>query len=356
MSKIIIFIIFIIILSIILFLRHKYCFFNIKKNPWINSCKSYSVYTKDSKKYLEADLLYTENDLEEKVRKNKIRLLPLFNNCILDNDGGYLKYKPTSEEDSYITNKLFPKYNGKTIDKLKINECVMLSVDIDKYNKTREETINILKQYKFPNISTHFGYTPSTVINSTFLKYMNYNSKKIKNRQDRDALVCGMLEVFDNFANKSNDNEWLLFVEDDVRIVNVDKNQNLNFLYNVPVDAELIRPYTGSYSKCELENIKYKQSYGGVLNHAFYISRNGCKKAVNYAKKYGWQFSCDIDLYWISKFNKEVMSGIDGWWLWSIDGICDTIKLESEKEKIIMYHMDHVIFSQTSDTSAIPKP
>lgn len=71
MSKITIFIIFIIILSIILFLRHKYFFFNIKKNPWINSCKSYSVYTKDSKKYLEADLLYTENDSEEKVRKIK---------------------------------------------------------------------------------------------------------------------------------------------------------------------------------------------------------------------------------------------------------------------------------------------
>ena len=347
MSKITIFIIFIIILSIILFLRHKYCFFNIKKNPWINSCKSYSVYTKDSKKYLEADLLYTENDSEEKVRKNKIRLLPLFNNCILDNDGGYLKYKPVSdEEDSYIMDKLFPKYNGKTIDKLKINECVMLSVDIDKYNKTREETINILKQYNLPNISTHFGYTSSTTINSKFFKYMNHNTKIVSDQ--RGELVCGMLEVFDNFASKSNDNEWLLFVEDDVRIVNVDKNQNLNFLYNVPVDAELIRPYTGSYSKCELENIKYKQSFGGGFNHAFYISRNGCKKAVNYAKKYGWQFNSDIDLYQISKFNKEIMSGLDGWWLRSRGGICDTIKLESEEEKIIMYHMDHVIFNQTS--------
>lgn len=346
MSKITIFIIFIIILSIILFLRHKYNLFNIKKNPWINSCKSYSVYTKDSKKYLEADLLYTENDSEEKVRKNKIRLLPLFNNCILDNDGGYLKYKPTSEEDSYIMNKLFPKYNGKTIDKLKINECVMLSVDIDKYNKTREETINILKQYNFPNISTHFGYTSSTVINSTFLKYMNYNTKLVNDQ--RDELVCGTLEVFDNFANKSKDNEWLLFVEDDVRIVNVDKNQNFNFLYNVPVGAELIRPYTGSYSKCELENIKYKESFGGGLNHAFYISRNGCKKAVNYAKKYGWQFNSDVDLYQISKFNNEVMSGLDGWWLRARGGICDTIKLESDEEKIIMYHMDHIIFNQTS--------
>jgi len=42
------------------------------------------------------------------------------------------------------------------------------------------------------------------------------------------------------------------------------------------------------------------------------------------------------------------MSGLDGWWLRARGGICDTIKLESDEEKIIMYHMDHIIFNQTS--------
>ena len=86
-----------------------------------------------------------------------------------------------------------------------------------------------------------------------------------------------------------------------MRPVNLDKNEILNFLYNVPKDAELIRPYIGSNSKCKLQDVKYKESYGGGLNHAFYISTNGCKKVINYAKKYGWKFRSDADLYKISK-------------------------------------------------------
>ena len=53
----------------------------------------------------------------------------------------------------------------------------------------------------------------------------------------------------------------------------------------------------------------------------------------------------------ISKFNKEIPTGFDGW---SYDRIldklvlCDDVKVDSEEEKLNIYHMSHIIFNQTS--------
>ena len=217
----------------------------------------------------------------------------------------------------------------------------MLSVDVDKYNKLRNETINILDQYNIPNLSTYFGFTRQTFSNSKF-------SYCMKNKYIRNELTCGMLEIFDKFVNESIGNEWLLYFQDDVRPVNIDISENINFLYNIPNDAELIRPYIGHNKKCELQNIQYKQSYGGGNNHAFYISTEGCKKVINYAKKYGWKFIDDIDLYLLSKFNTEVPTGFNSWSFSCTNGLCDSVKVDSEDEKLAIYHMDHIIFNQTS--------
>lgn len=310
---------------------------NIEKNSWLKSCESYHVYKKNGHKYLTAYLY----DVKGNIVKNKIRLHPLLENCSLDNINGVLKYNLTREEDDYVMNKLFPIYNGETINKIKIKNCFMLSVDIDKYNKLRDETINILNHFNIPNLSVQFGYTPQTLMKSNFFTCM-------QNRSMRNENTCGMLEIFDKFVHESNGNEWLLFFEDDVRPVNIDISENLNFLYNIPKDAELIRPYIGHNDKCTLKNLQYIESYSGGNNHAFYISTEGCKKLINYARKYGWKFVGDIDIYKLSKFNTEVPTGYDGWSFIAANGLCDSVKVDSEDEKLAIYHMNHIIFNQTS--------
>ena len=311
----------------------------IEKNPWLRKCDSFDIYEKDGHKYL---IAYLPDDKGIHV-KNKIRLHPLLENYTLENINGVLRYNLTRKEDDYIMNKLFPIYDGEKINKIKIKQCIILSVDNEKYNKLRNETINILNQFNLPNISTFLGFTEKTVTKSKF-----YNCIKNTGRKE---LTCGRLEIFEKFVKESNGNEWLLHFEDDVRPVNIDIKENLNYLYNIPKDAELIRPYIGDNKNCKLSDVKYKESFGGGMNHAFYISTNGCKKVINYAKKYGWKYRSDVDLYLLSKFNKEIPTGFDGW---SYDRIldklvlCDDVQVDSEEEKLVIYHMSHIIFNQTS--------
>jgi hypothetical protein len=159
-----------------------------------------------------------------------------------------------------------------------------------------------------------------------------------------------MLEIFENFVNKSeNDNEWLLFFEDDVRPVNIDVNEDLTKLYNVPLDAELIRPYIGKNEQCNLQDVKYNVSFNGGLNHALYISSGGCKKVLNYARKYQWKYICDIDIYKIARGCSGFPTGYDCWSLDSCNGNNDISWRLEEHEKINTYHLSHVIFNQTSN-------
>ena len=339
---------------------------NPDTNSWLKSCISYHIDEVDGKKYLTAYLKngkkhnnpsqFKKNTpsrcnrtVDEKtknvIQKNKIRLHPVFENVNLYNFEGWLRYDPTPEQNNEIKDTLYPLYNGETINKIKIKECIMLSIDNEKYNKMRNETIDILKQYNLPKISTYFGYTKETISKSKYYKCM------VEKRQ-RNELTCGRLEIFEKFVNESNGNEWLLHFEDDVRPVNIDVNENLNYLYNIPKDAEFIRPYLGHNKHCKLENVNYKETFNGGLNHAFYISTNGCKKVLNYAKKYGWKHRSDVDLYQLSKFNPELESGYGGWFWRHSGGICDTVKVDTEDEKLVMYSMDHIIFNQITEPCA----
>ena len=263
--------------------------FDALTNSWLKSAKSYYIVNKGLKKYLTAYLY----DVHGNVVQNKIRLHPLLEKCALNNDNGVLRYNLTKEEDDDVMEKLFPMYIGQTIPKIQIETCIMLSVNDDQYNARRKQTLAILKQYDLPKITVSFGFTPLTTTESKFYQHMV--NKKISN-----YYTCGMLEIFDRFANQGNANSWMLFCEDDVRPVNIDVNEDLKVLYNIPKDADLIRPYIGSNTTCKLKDVQYKQSFGGGNNHAFYISRKGCIKVLNYVKKYGWKFVCDVDLYKIS--------------------------------------------------------
>jgi hypothetical protein len=308
-----------------------------EKNSWINSSRN----TKYSNNYLEAEL---KND-NDKWIYNKIEIHPLLLNKNLINKNGILTYDLSKEEDDKIMKQLFPSYDGSTIPETIIDDCVMLSVNIPKYNKIREETLNILNNYTLPKIEVFYGYTPETKFNSKFYDLM-------ENKDQRNELTLGMLEIFENFFNKyenTNKNAWLLYLEDDVRPININKNEVLNILYNIPVDAELIRPYIGKNEKINMKNMKYNISYGGGLNHAFYISVSGCKKVLDYAKKNKWKYNCDIDLYKIAKHCGGFPTGIDGWNASSTNNNNNVIiPLLEENEKIYMYSMSNIIFDQTS--------
>jgi hypothetical protein len=307
---------------------------DINTNSWLQSCKSFTI---TNEKILEAYLY----DGYGNVIFNRIELHPLLKEVHLLNNKGIFQYNPTEEQNGYIMDTLFPTYLGETIPKITIKKCVMLSIDTKKYNKNRNETLHILNNYNLPEISTHIGYSPQTVTRSKFYQYM-------LNKEERNELTCGMLEIFENFVSESNGNEWLLFFEDDVRPVNIDKNENLQFLHNVPKDAELIRPYIGSNALCDFKNLKYKKSFNGGLTHAFYISTTGCKKVLHYVKKYKWLFASDIDLYRLSKYSIEVPTGFDAWGLFYVHGFWELSNKLEEDEKICIYHLDHIIFNQTS--------
>jgi hypothetical protein len=247
----------------------------------------------------------------------------------------------TKEEDDRVMQELFPVYDGPTIPVIEIQQAIMLSVFIPKYNIMRKETVSHLSNYKIPPLSVHFGYTPSNASKSPFHKLMDGTKQRFEN-------TVGMLEIFQKFVdeNESKGNNWLLFFEDDVRVVNVDKQEDLTKLYEVPEDAELIRPYMGKQENVQLQHVNYHISYSGGNNHAFYISRDGCKKVLHYAHKYKWKYIGDIDLYKIAKYCGNFPTGYDGWSLLSTGGINDiTDKLE-EDEKLNMYHLSHHIFTQ----------
>lgn len=309
--------------------------FRIANNSWVKSSRN----VKFSNNILEVDL----RDSHGNWKYNKMEIHPLLLNKNLSNNNGTLKYNLSREEDDDIMNQLFPVYTGETIPYIDIKECVMISVDLPKYNSLREDTLDILNNYNLPPISVYFGYTSETKQNSRFYNLMENNNR-------RTELGLGMLEVFENFVNEStSENSWLLYFEDDVRPINIDVEEDLTKLYNIPFDAELIRPYIGKNEHCDLKNVNYRISYSGGLNHAFYISVSGCKKVLNYAKKYKWKYVCDIDIYKLAKFCGGFPTGYDGWSLIACDNNNDiTCKLE-EHEKISMYQLSNCIFNQTSN-------
>lgn len=286
---------------------------------------------------LQAELL----DMQGNWIFNKLEIHPLLLNKPLINDNGIFKYTLTREEDDEIMKSLLPVYDGPTLPYIHIKQCVMLSVDLPKYNGIRSETLQVLNQYKLPPIHVHYGRTPATVKSSPF-----YDCIDLTRPINRVENTVGFLEIFDNFANQHNDGDWLLLFEDDVRPVNVSLEEDLTKLYNVPVDAEMIRPYIGKNEHCALTDITYNVSYGGGNNHAIYVSVAGCKKIVNYARTYKWKYDGDIDMYKIAKHCRCFPTGLDGWGLNSTRGKNDVV-LE-EDGKLSTYQMSYVIFNQTS--------
>jgi hypothetical protein len=98
-----------------------------------------------------------------------------------------------------------------------------------------------------------------------------------------------------------------------------------------------------------MTNIKYYHSYGGGLNHAFYISSSGCQKVLRYVKNHKWQYVCDIDLYKLAKGCGEYPTALDGWSLHSTGNKNDISPAIPEEDKIAMYHTNNILFDQTSN-------
>ena len=314
-------------------------------NSWLQSCKSWRRTIEGQETFLEAHLYDTSGG----IKFNRILLHPALRNVHLSNDNGILRYRPTREQDDYAMSKLFPLYSGPTSARIPIRKCVILSVDTPKYRKTLAKTLGVLDELRLPPVSVHKGRTPEDVHLSPF----DAATRGVAARRRRDRpLICGMLEVFDAFSRESKGNEWLLYFEDDVRPVNIRVDEDLRFLYNAPEDAEVIRPYIGSNTACALPDLRYAPSYGGGLTHAMYISSSGCRKVVAYARKHGWKHAVDMDLFRMSRCAGETPTGLDGWSFWEQDGSCCVRSRVEKREKLAMYHMNHIIFNQTSNPCA----
>ena len=304
------------------------------ENTWMLSAQN----IKFKKNILEAEL----KNINDEWIYNKIEINVLLLNKNLINNNGSFQYSVSKEEDNEIMDKILYLYKGPILDYVEIEECCLLSIDEITYNIRRNKTLDVLNKYNIPLITGYYGYTKENAEKSDFFKYM-------KNKNRRNYLTVGMLEIFNNFIskykNKNNKNSWLLYLEDDVRPININNDDDLTKLYNVPIDAEFIRPCIGQNKKCNLENIKYRVSFGGKNNSAFYISLSGCQKVINYAKKYGWRYDYDIDLYKLGKECKGFPTGFDGWTLVATDNQNEIPELLSDDEKINMYSMNESIFN-----------
>ena len=312
-------------------------FFNPVFNLWLQSARN--VEFNSVTKMLRAELQRANGDWQ----LNILEIHPSLLNKQLVNQNGFFRYVISPQEEQKINPVLFPIYTGQTTSFINIKKCVMISVDTEKYNKARDNTIAILSKFKFPPILTHFGYTRETGKQSRFIKFV------VPNKKYSFFITVALLEIFDDFVSQSVGNEWFLFFEDDVRPVNLGVEQDLTKLFNVPLDAELIRPYIGKNEPCDLKKVKYATSFGGGLNHAIYLSTNACRKVVNYARKYTWRHMGDIDLYKLAKHCGRYPTGLDGWTLQSVDGDNQITPKLQENEKITMYQLSHTIFNQTSN-------
>jgi hypothetical protein len=289
---------------------------------------------------------------------NRIEVHPALRDARLVNRNGTFAYELDPADDDRVMAKLFPKYVGPTIPLVRVDACVMLSVDIEKYAAARAATLANLRRYVLPPLRVHLGYTPQTMHRAP-----NYASMRDPVRY-RGELTLGMLDIFAEFAelaskssksskssqssHSGHSGQWLLYLEDDVRPVNVRENADLSVLRNIPVDAELIRPIVGRDEPVDLGSVTYAHSYGGGLNHSFYISASGCRKVLEYAKKYGWRYAADVDLYKLARGCGCFPTGLDGWSLVASGNKNEISPLLAEEDKIAMYHTSHILFDQTS--------
>jgi hypothetical protein len=293
-----------------------------------------------------------------------IEVHPALRDARLVNRNGSLTYELDPAADDRVMARLFPKYVGPTIPLVRVDACVMISVDIAKYAAARAATLANLRRYVLPPLRVHLGYTPQTMHRAPYYASMRDPVKY------RGELTLGMLDIFaefaefSDFASKSSrashasksshesksglTGRWLLYLEDDVRPVNVRENADLGLLHNIPVDAELIRPIVGRDEPVDLGSVTYRHSYGGGLTHAFYISASGCRKVLQYARKHGWRYAADVDLHKLARGCGGFPTGLDGWSLVGSDNANEVSPLLAEEDKIAMYHTSHVLFDQTS--------
>jgi hypothetical protein len=93
------------------------------------------------------------------------------------------------------------------------------------------------------------------------------NKVNIEQPQPKRKKCCNCCK-----SDNKNKNTWLLYLEDDVRPINVDKNDTLNILYNIPTDAELIRPYIGKNEK--INTINFGPFRIDLNIHALELNKN----------------------------------------------------------------------------------
>jgi len=308
-----------------------------QQNTWLFSAKDIRY----QNQMLEANLLNQDG----KWVYNKIHYVRELHSKRIVNENGHFRIVMDSTEDDEFMGQLFPYYQGLTLPKIDIEECVMLSVECPSYDNIRQTTLSILKSYQLANhFHVYYGYlNEQEASRSCFFRFM-------KPSASRKHITVAMLEIFELFVQKhqvQKPNAWLLYVEDDVRPINVLSN-DLRSLYHVPQNAEIIRPYIGANSTIDIRNMKYQTSFAGGNMHACYLSISACQKILHYTRKYGWKYPCDVDLFKLAVGCTLFPTGIDGWNFGHCNHQNDITPLLEDSEKINMYSMSHIIFNQMS--------
>ena len=308
-----------------------------QQNTWISSAK----HVRFQNQILEAELLNQDG----KWIYNKIHYVQELQHLPLINRNGSFYFVLDKEQDDIFMGQLFPYYQGVTIPRIEIDECFLLSVECKPYNLIREKTLSILNSYQLAtHFNVYYGYTNELdASKSIFFPYMEQSAS-------RKHITVAMLEIFDLFVKKYQfikSNAWLLYLEDDVRPINL-QTKDVRYLFNIPQNAEVIRPYIGSNSIIDLRQMRYQISFGGGNMHACYLSVSACQKILHYTKKYRWKYPCDVDLFKLAVGCTLFPTGIDGWNFGHCNHQNDITPLLEKSEKIYMYSMSNIIFNQTS--------
>lgn len=232
---------------------------------------------------LESKILLTMLETKQPM-KFKMNIVAAVPGVAFHNDDGIMTGVVQGDMKVYM-NTIYPTYSGE-LTNVQIKSCHMLSYSA---SKTRDETYQRLEAFTLPPVHVHNGYNHATVHKSKFHQYMRPSATRLE-------VTCGFLEIFEELANSPTPG-WFIVMEDDVRLVNINKTTDLTLL-DIPADADFVAL---SRSSCRDEfdarNVAYVKTFSGGNNQMFLLSSLACQKVLHYVTHYGWRGAADDDLY-----------------------------------------------------------
>ena len=273
------------------------------------------------------DIINTIENHETKLNETKLNETKLNETKLNENifDKPFKIYKKVNVKQNNL-------YSGN-VKTININKIVILSDNsVDSCNR-REILIEKLKKFDLPSLNIYFGYDKSNIAQSNFYKTI----KNIKSEK-----IYGLLDIINDFSNNKevSDDDWLLYINDNIDSININMKYDLSKLYNVPMGADMINLSYIDENVTDMKNIKYYKATNGNIENSLYISKKACIKYINNIKTLGVYFNIfrmSISLSYLSISEKESMN----------DGLYD-IHI-NEKSKLNIYNGNKILFKNKED-------